>query len=404
MNEIKCPSCNKVFKADEAGFADIVKQVRDETFAQALSEKEKLWDAVKKTAVLDAQTQLKDKMQASLTEKDALISQLNAVIAKTVSEKELAVEKATAHIKEQVGALKVELETTKTDKERGERVLKEQHAYELSLKDKAIDLYKDMKLQQTTKLVGESLEQHCEIEFNKIRSAAFPSAQFGKDNDAKSGSKGDYIYRELNDDGVEIISIMFEMKNQEEQSAFKKKNDDFLDKLHKDRTEKNCEYAVLVSLLEPQNDFYNAGIADVSFRYPKMYVVRPQCFIPMITLLRNAALNTVQHKAELALFRNQNIDIANFENSMNKFKEDFSYNYSLASRKFNTAIEEINTTIKHLEKVRDALQSSDKNLRIANEKAEKLTIKRLTKGNPTMTEMFAQLPKKDAQDEEDETA
>lgn len=263
----------------------------------------------------------------------------------------------------------------------------------IKMKDEEITLRKDMKLKLSTKMIGETLEQHCEDEFNKLRATAFPKAYFEKDNDARSGSKGDFIYRENDDAGNEIISIMFEMKNEGDETATKKRNEDFFRELDKDRNEKKCEYAVLVSLLEIESEYYNTGIVDVSHKYPKMYVIRPQFFIPIITLLRNAALNSMKYKSELALVKAQNIDVTNFENEINEFKEGFAKNYDLASRKFKTAIEEIEKTIDHLQKTKDALLSSENNLRLANNKAEELTIKKLTKGNLTMMEKFNAISK-----------
>ena len=274
-----------------------------------------------------------------------------------------------------------------------EKSASEKHAEELRLKEEEIAYYKDFKTRQSTKMIGESLEQHCEIEFNKLRATAFPNAYFEKDNDAKTGSKGDFIYREASEEGTEFVSIMFEMKNEMDTTATKHKNEDFFKELDKDRREKNCEYAVLVSMLEADNEFYNTGIVDVSYKYPKMYVVRPQFFIPIITLLRNASLNSLSYKRELEVMRNQNIDITHFEEDINDFKEKFSRNFRLASEKFQKAIDEIDKTIDHLQKTKDALISSENNLRLANNKAEDLTIKRLTKGNPTMAEKFAQLDK-----------
>ena len=272
-----------------------------------------------------------------------------------------------------------------------EQSIKTEYEHKLKEKDAEIDYYKDFKARQSTKMIGESLEQHCEIEFNKLRPTAFRNAYFEKDNDARFGSKGDYIYRESSEDGVEFISIMFEMKNEMDTTATKHKNEDFFKELDKDRKEKKCEYAVLVSLLEADNELYNGGIVDVSYRYPKMYVIRPQFFIPLISILRNAALSAVEYRNQLAIIQNQNIDITNFENEMNDFKEKFGRNYRIASEKFRKAIDEIDLTIKHLEKTKEALLSSENNLRLANNKAEDLSIKRLTKGNPTMQAKFAEL-------------
>ena len=292
-----------------------------------------------------------------------------------------------------INTLQSELTLKNSEWELKEKSLLDKHADELRLREEQIAYYKDFKAKQSTKMIGESLERHCENEFNKIRATAFQNAYFEKDNDARTGSKGDYIYREYSDTGVEFISIMFEMKNEMDTTATKHKNEDFFKELDKDRREKNCEYAVLVSMLESDNDFYNSGIVDVSYKYPKMYVVRPQFFIPIITVLRNAALNSLQYRAELEVIRNQNIDITHFEEDINDFKDKFSRNFRLASEKFRKAIDEIDKTIDHLQKTKEALLSSENNLRLANNKAEDLTIKRLTRGNPTMAEKFAQLKK-----------
>lgn len=423
MNDIICPHCKKVFKVDEAGFADILKQVRDHVFDKKLHERLELAEKEKENAVklakadveklLQADIAKKDKELATLkaekekeavellAKKDAEITDLKAKIDKADVEKKLSVTEAVRKVEKERDDLAGELKSKETEKQLLEKSLQEKHAAELKtkddiikMKDDEIALRKDMKLKLSTKMVGETLEQHCEIEFNKLRPTAFQNAFFGKDNDSSSGSKGDYIYRETDQGGSEIISIMFEMKNEGDETTNKKRNEDFLRELDKDRTEKKCEYAVLVSLLEAENELYNSGIVDVSYRYPKMYVIRPQFFIPIITLLRNAAMNSLKYKAELALVRSQNIDITNFEDNINKFKEGFAKNYDLASRKFKTAIEEIDKTIDHLQKTKDALLSSENNLRLANNKAEDLTIKRLTRGNPTMTAKFEEVADK----------
>lgn len=456
MNEIKCPKCNAVFKVDESGFAEIVKQVRDKEFEKALLEREALLNADKEKAVKLAEMNTKNTLQSETAKKDIEIAELKMKLDALITEKNLAVTEAIAKIEKERDALLAELQekdtaikltktnadyilqseiskkdaeiialktkmqaqntekqlaiteaVNKIEKERDalanelknkdserqllEATLKDKYLSELKTKDEMIAYYKDMKAKLSTKMIGESLEQHCETQFNQIRATAFPAAYFEKDNDARTGSKGDYIYREADAEGNEIISIMFEMKNEGDETATKKKNDDFLRELDKDRNEKNCEYAVLVSLLEADSELYNSGIVDVSYRYPKMYVIRPQFFIPMITVLRNAAMNSLQYKAELALVRNQNIDITHFEENLENFKSGFARNYELASRKFKTAIDEIDKTIDHLQKTKEALLSSDNNLRLANNKAEDLTIKRLTRGNPTMTEKFKEL-------------
>ena len=331
---------------------------------------------------------------------EAFKQQIESQSQQFAAEKDLAVSQARVQAERERDEAKATVELERAKAAQAQAALREQMTHELAQKDELIK-YKDdeiarvkeMKARLSTKMVGESLEQHCEIEFNKIRATAFPHAYFEKDNDARTGSKGDYIYRELDENGVEIISIMFEMKNENDKTATKHKNEDFLKELDKDRNEKHCEYAVLVSMLEPENELYNTGIVDKSHRYPKMYVIRPQFFIPMITILRNAALNSMQYKNELQLVRNQNIDITNFEESMNDFKQKFSRNYELASKKFNIAIEEIDKTISHLQKTKEALLSSERQLQLANNKAEDLTIKRLTRNNPTMKQKFDELKK-----------
>jgi len=409
MNEIICPNCKKAFKIDEAGFADILKQVRDRQFNEEIQKQLHLAHKEKESAVKLAEANVRNDLQQllakkdrelseQLTRKDNELTRIKALLSNAEVAKKLAVTEATQKIEKERNDLLNNVKNKETEKQLLEKSLKEQFAAELhnkdaiiKYKDDEIARVKDMKLKLSTKMLGETLEQHCEIEFNKLRPTAFQNAYFEKDNDASSGSKGDFIYRETDNDGNEIISIMFEMKNEADQTATKKKNEDFFRELDKDRTEKNCEYAVLVSLLEADNEYYNTGIVDVSYRYNKMYVVRPQFFIPIITILRNAAKNAAQYKAELALVRNQSIDITNFENKMNDFKEGFARNYRLASEKFYKAIEEIDKTIDHLQKTKEALLSSDNNLRLANQKAEDLTIKRLTHGNPTMKAKFDEL-------------
>lgn len=413
MNEIICPNCNVPFVLDDTGFANILKQVRDDQFKTELDERLAIAENEKASAILLAEANLKNNFQENLSKKDSEIAELKAANERANTEllaqketqiaelkakldnaeiqKKLSVTEAVNAIEKERDQLYNDLNNKETEKKLLEKSLHEKFSVELNAKDELIERYKDMKLKLSTKMVGESLEQHCEIEFNKIRSAGFQNASFEKDNDSKSGSKGDYIFKEYNSDGVEIISIMFEMKNENEETATKKKNEDFLKELDKDRNEKKCEYAVLVSLLEADNELYNTGIVDVSHKHNKMYVVRPQFFIPIITLLRNAALNSMQYKSELALVRNQNVDITNFEEKIDTFKENFGKNYELASRKFNTAIEEIDKTISHLEKTKAALLSSENQLRLANNKTEELTIKKLTHGNPTMKAKFDEL-------------
>lgn len=398
MQDIICPNCKKVFKVDEAGFADILKQVRDHKFEEELQERLNIAEKEKENAVKLAESNLKNTLQDELAKKEAELAEMKSKIDKAEVEKKLSVVEAVKKIEKERDDLANDLKSKETEKQLLEKSLSEKYSAELKtkddiikMKDDEIALRKDMKLKLSTKMIGETLEQHCETEFNKLRATAFQHAYFEKDNDSKTGSKGDYIYKETDEAGNEIISIMFEMKNEGDETSTKKRNEDFFRELDKDRTEKKCEYAVLVSLLEAENELYNTGIVDVSHKYPKMYIIRPQFFIPIITLLRNASMNSLKYKAELALVRGQNIDITNFEDNINIFKEGFAKNYDLASRKFKTAVEEIDKTIDHLQKTKDALLSSENNLRLANNKAEDLTIKRLTRGNPTMEAKFADL-------------
>ncbi len=391
MKSIICPHCKKTFKVDEAGFADIVKQVRDHQFEEELQERLNIAKKDKENAVKLAEASITNILQKDLAKKDAELAEIKSRVNNVELEKKLAVTEAVNKIEKERDELAGELKNKDVEKQLLGSSLKNKYESELKLKDETIERLKDMKSKLSTKMVGETLEQHCETEFNKLRATGFQNAYFEKDNDSKTGSKGDYIYRETDETGNEIVSIMFEMKNEGEETATKHRNEDFLHELDKDRTEKKCEYAILVTLLESENELYNTGIVDVSHKYPKMYVVRPQFFIPMITLLRNAAMNSLKYKAELALVRNQNIDITNFEDNVNKFKVGFAKNYDLASRKFKTAIEEIDKTIIHLQKTKDDLLSSVNNLRLANIKAGDLTIKRLAHGNPTMTAKFEEL-------------
>jgi len=457
MHEIICPHCKKAFKIDEAGYADIVKQVRDSEFEsqiherleiaerekqtaielaqqktaaelqkssaekdaeiQTLKSKLELSESAKQLAVSDAlktlekerdglantleqvkhqadaaaqlaQAQMAQKLQETASEKDALIAQLQSQIQSSQVSQQLEITKAVSVVEQERDKLKFNLEQAELQKRVAEQSLKERYEQQIKDRDDAIERLKDLKAKLSTKMVGETLEQHCEVEFNRIRATAFPYAYFEKDNDARSGSKGDYIFKDADPAGTEIVSIMFEMKNESDTTATKKKNEDFLKELDKDRNEKGCEYAVLVSLLEPDSELYNSGIVDVSHRYPKMYVIRPQFFIPMITLLRNAATNALQYKQELALVKAQNIDVTNFETDLNLFKDAFSRNYDLASRQFQTAIDEIDKSMTHLQKTKDALLKSSNNLRLANEKAQDVSIKRLTRNNPTMKAKF----------------
>lgn len=467
MNEIKCPHCGKAFKIDEAGYADILKQVRDVDFEKQLHKRLELAEQEKQSAVELAKSKAANESQQATAAKEAEIQELKAKLeagevarklavadalkavekerdalanelektrhakqaaselaeAKLLSElqmaaatkdaeiqglkttlesievaQKLAITQAVSAVEKERDVLKNGLERVELEKQLAEKALKDKYETQIKDREDEIERIRDMKARLSTKMVGETLEQHCETEFNRIRAMAFPTAYFEKDNDARSGSKGDYIFRESNEAGTEIVSIMFEMKNESDETATKKKNEDFLKELDKDRTEKNCEYAILVSLLEPDSELYNSGIVDVSHRYPKMYIVRPQFFIPIITLLRNAAQNSLKYKTELALVKEQNIDITNFESELDEFKTGFARNYELASRKFKTAIDEIDKTIDHLQKTKDALLGSENNLRLANNKADDLTVKKLTKGNPTMAARFAEIKNHDPSD------
>ncbi len=460
MHEIICPHCGKAFKIDEAGYADILKQVRDGAFEQQLHERLELAEKDKQSAVELAKAQLATELQKAAAAKDAEIQALQAKVAAANQAQQLAVAQALSSAEKERDALAHQLEQTKRDnqaaaalshaqrmadlqqaaaasaaeiqalraqldaatkdqqlavtqalssvekqrdefknrfeqaqleKRLAEQSLKEKYELQIKEREDAIERLKDLKAKLSTKMVGETLEQHCETEFNRLRATAFPRAYFEKDNNASSGSKGDYIFKDADEAGTEIVSVMFEMKNESDTTATKKKNEDFFKELDKDRSEKGCEYAVLVSLLEPESELYNTGIVDVSHRFPKMYVVRPQFFIPIITLLRNAALNTLKYKTELALVKSQNIDITHFETQLDTFKDAFARNYDLASRNFEKAIDEIDKSITHLQKTKDALLGADRNLRLANDKAQDVTIKKLTRGNPTMAAKFAEL-------------
>ena len=452
MNEIICPHCSKAFKIDEAGYADILKQVRDHAFEEQLQERLALAEKEKDSALALARHQAQSDMQKAEAakekeiqelqskleagevaqklaisealkvvekERDSLLSdlkqaksdnesatqliearlnqeiqELKSKLAATDTSKQLAITQAVSVVEKERDTLQHKLSQAELEKAAAERSLKDKYETQIKDRDDAIERLRDMKARLSTKMVGETLEQHCETEFNRIRSTAFPRAYFEKDNDASSGSKGDYIFRDVDENDTPIVSIMFEMKNESDTTATKKKNEDFLKELDKDRNEKGCEYAILVSLLEPDSDLYNSGIVDVFHRYPKMYVIRPQFFIPMITLLRNAAMNSLEYKQELALVKAQNIDITNFESDLDTFKTAFAKNYDLASRKFQTAIDEIDKSINHLQKTKDALMSTDRNLRLANDKAQDVTVKKLTRKNPTMKTAFEQLEDK----------
>ena len=431
MNEIICPHCQKAFKIDEAGYADILKQVRDHEFDQQLLERLELAEQEKQAAIdlagvtqklavteaisavekernalaIELERTKQDKIAASeladarfsnelqkvAATKDTEIQRLSAELGVFELGKKLAITEAVNVVVKERDELKGDLQRVELEKELAEKSLKEKYETQIKDRDDAIDRLRDMKARLSTKMVGETLEQHCDTEFNRIRATAFPKAFFEKDNDARTGSKGDFIFRDFDEGGAEIVSIMFDMKNESDTGTTKCKNEDFLSKLDKDRSDKECEYAVLVSLLEPENVLYNTGIVDVFHRYPKMYVVRPQFFIPMISLLRNAALNSLKYKAELALVKAQYVDITNFETELEAFKSGFAKNYDLSSRRFTTAIEEIDKSINHLQKTKDALLGCDRNLRLANDKAQDVTIKKLTRGNPTMAAKFAEL-------------
>ena len=416
-NTVKCPNCKEVFKVDDSVYTDIVKQVRDQQFDDELNSRIQSEKKTKELALKTAELELKNKFQIELADKqreidvlkvksksdlieevskkDRKIQELVSKIDKAESEKKFELQNAVSELEKQKNQLVNDVKLKEAEKENLEKSLREDFRREfdfvskdLQLKDEEIVRLKDFKQKLSTKMVGESLEQHCEIEFNKLRPTAFPTAYFEKDNDASNGTKGDYIFKETDINGNEIMSIMFEMKNENDTTATKKKNEDFFAKLDKDRRDKGCEYAVLVSLLEADNEFYNTGIVDVSYKYEKMYVIRPQFFIQIITLLRNAGLKSLEYKSELAMMRNQNIDIINFEDKIDDFKTGFARNYDIASRQFGDAIKEIDKTMTHLQKTKEALLSSVNNLRLANNKAEDLTIKKLTHGNPTMKEKF----------------
>lgn len=442
MHEIICPHCKKAFKVDEAGYADILKQVHDSEFEQQLHERLELAEKDKLKEVELAKSNIRNDMLEVAATKDAEINELRAkldagdlarklavtealravekerdIIANELekakqdkqsasklaearlsaseSSQKLAIVEALSKVEKERDELKNSLNQMELEKQLAEKSLKDKYETQIKDRDDAIDRLRDMKARLSTKMVGETLEQHCDTEFNRIRATAFPNAYFEKDNDASRGSKGDFIFRDRDYAGTEIVSIMFEMKNESDTTTTKKKNEDFFKELDKDRSEKGCEYAVLVSLLEPDSELYNSGIVDVFHRYQKMYVIRPQFFIPIITLLRNAAMKSLEYKTELALVRSQNIDITNFEDDLEQFKTGFAKNFDLASRKFQTAIDEIDKSIDHLQKTKDALLGTDRNLRLANDKAQDVTIKKLTRKNPTMSTKFEELGKKD---------
>ena len=395
MNEIKCPNCGTIFQIDESDYASIVKQVRDSEFNKEINLRDKEYQKDKENSIKLVQIELEKKYSDEINKKELTITNLQNELKLKDTNQELVLKNALSEKEKEINDLNNKLENSSNTYLLKEKSLKEQYEDKIKSKDEQIAYYKDFKAKQSTKMIGESLEQHCNNEFNKLR-PLFGNVYFEKDNDIKTGSKGDFIFREYDEDGIEIISIMFEMKNEADETSSKHKNEDFLKELDKDRKEKNCEYAVLVSLLEIDNEYYNTGIVDMSHRYPKMYVIRPQFFIPLITLLRGAALNTLGYKKELQIVQNQNIDISHFEDNINSFKEGFGRNYRLASEKFKKAIEEIDKSMDHLQKIKDALISSENNLRLANNKIEDLTIKKLTSNSPTVAKMFED--EKNAQD------
>ena len=391
MQDIQCPHCGKAFKIDESGYADILRQVRDRAFEQQIHERLALAEKDKQSAIELAKAQLIAQLQKDSNDKDRQLAELKAQVERMSLAQQLAVTQAVTSVEKERDALRLTLVSEKQAKQLAEQSLKERYEVQIKDREEQIERLKDLKAKLSTKMVGESLEQHCQIEFERLRHTAYPRAYFEKDNDASSGSKGDFIFRDFDEAGTEIVSIMFEMKNENDSTATKKRNEDFLKELDKDRQEKGCEYAVLVSLLEPDHELYNSGIVDVSHRFPKMYVVRPQFFIPIITLLRNASVNALAYKRELALVRAQNIDITRFESQLDDFKTAFGRNWRLASEGFEEAVKRIDEAIKDLEKTKEALYKSANNLRLANDKAEDLTIKKLTRGNPTMTAKFESL-------------
>ena len=393
MHEIICPHCDKAFKVDETGYTNIIAQVRNTEFEKSLGERV---GQIEKDKNLERKLAEKESESALLTvkaEKNIEIERLRSQIKGFQNSMDLAVSQAVKEIEKDRDNLKNDLKNAYFERQNSENLLKDKYKTQIRDRDDAIERLKDLKAKLSTKMVGETLEQHCEIEFNRLRPSAFQTAYFEKDNDARSGSKGDYIFRDFHESGTEIVSIMFEMKNEADTTATKSKNEDFLKELDRDRNEKGCEYAVLVSLLEPDSELYNVGIVDLFHRYPKMYVIRPQFFIPMITLLRNAAINAIEVKNELALIREQNIDVTNFETELEDFKIGFSRNYDLAKRQFSSAVEQIGRSIKSLQKTKEDLLSSENNLRLANSKAEDLSVKRLTRNNPTMSTRFEELKK-----------
>lgn len=392
MHEIKCPNCGTVFQIDEMDYQNVVKQIRDQEFEKEISEREKQYKIEKESAVELAKSKIEKEYQERVTEQKLEIVELKNKLVLQDKESTLTIQEALSKKESELSTLSNQLELLKNDFLMKEKNMKETYEEKLKDREEQISYYRDFKAKQSTKMIGESLEVHCSNEFNKLR-PLFANAYFEKDNDARSGSKGDFIYRDYDDEGMEFVSVMFEMKNEADMTATKHRNEDFFKELDKDRREKKCEYAVLVSLLEIDNDYYNEGIVDVSHKYEKMYVIRPQFFIPLITLIRGMAMNSLKYKKELLMIQNQNIDISHFEDNLNTFKEGFARNYRLASDKFKKAIDEIDKTIDHLQKTKEALLSSENNLRLANNKADDLTIQRLTKGNETMKKLFSETKK-----------
>jgi hypothetical protein len=391
VHEIKCPNCEEAFTIDEAGYAEILKQVRDEAFDKALQDRLEIAEREKTTAVELAEARATGELKDDVAKRDAEIERLKAQLETADVAGQLALKEALGEVEKERDDLKRVVDSKEAEQKLLEKSLQEKYEIQIKDRDDTIERLKDLKAKLSTKMVGETLEQHCETEFNKIRAAAFPNADFGKDNDASAGTKGDFIFRESDESGTEFVSIMFEMKNELDEGSNKKRNEDFLKKLDEDRIKKDCEYAVLVSMLEPDSELYNAGIIDVSHLYPRMYVVRPQFFIPIITLIRNEAHKTLKLKSELALVKAQNVDITNFEENLETFKTGFGRNYDLASRQFESAIADIDKSIKNLEKTKAELLKSANNLRLANNKLQDVTIKRLTRGNPTMAAKFTEL-------------
>jgi len=392
MNQIKCPKCGESFTMDEAGYADILKQVRDEDFEKTLHERLELADQSKKTEIALAESRLTQSLAAQAAKRDADIAELKAQVAATKTEKELAIQQAVSQIEKQLIELKGDLEQAEMKKELEGKALKEKYEVQIKDRDAEIKRVRELKKQLSTKMLGETLEIHCEVAFNQVRAMAFPKAKFGKDNDSTSGTKGDFVFRDYDEAGNEIVSIMFEMKNEDEDTKKKRKNSEFLKKLDKDRNDKNCEFAVLVSLLEEDSELYDGGIVDVSYEHEKMYVIRPQFFIPMITLLRNSSIKALHYKAELEEVKAQNIDVTTFESDLEDFKQKFGKNFDLASKQFHLAIKQIDDAISDLEKVKSSLLGSERQLRLANDKAQDVSVKTLTRGNPTMADKFKALP------------